>query len=185
MDNTIFNVDKINLQQHTLQTDGFTTYFMSLSAKEQRDVIKQLENKYLSKGDKPEFIKGIVIDRIARHKGGKYMKFFISNIDELDFNGLINNLYGLLFTNTKFKTFSRNKIVDIKSKSANKSILISRDNRINNLTTKDEFTRTIKRNILESGSLSRYFSQVEIVVWKERFKSPNRDGLLKNESIIS
>ena len=113
------------------------------------------------------------------------MKFFISNIDELDFNGLINNLYGLLFTNTKFKTFSRNKILDIKSKSGNKSILISRDNRVSNLTTKDEFTRTIKRNILESGSLSRYLSQLEIVVWKERFKSPNRDGLLKNESIIS
>ena len=113
------------------------------------------------------------------------MKFFISNIDELDFNGIINNLYGLLFTNTKFKTFSRNKIVDIKGKMGSKYILVSKDCRISNLISRDDFTRLIKRNILESGNLSKFYPQLEIVVWKERFKPSNKDGLLKNESIIS
>ena len=184
MDNTNFNVDKINLQQHSLQSDGFITYFKSLSGKEQRSIIKQLESYWLSKLQRGVLVKGLVIDRISKHKGGKYMKFFISNIDELDFNGTINNLYGLLFTNTKFKTFSRNKILDLKGKGNNKYTLISKENKISNLTSKDDFTKTIKRNILETSNLSRQYLQLEIIVWNVRFKSPNKDGLSKNESII-
>ena len=112
------------------------------------------------------------------------MKFFIGNIDELDFNGLINNLYGLLFTNTKFKTFTRNKILDLKGKVNNKYLLISKDCKISNITSKDEFTRTIRRNILESGNLSKFYPQLEIVVWKEKFKPSNKDGISRNETIV-
>ena len=73
------------------------------------------------------------------------MKFFVSNIDELDFNNLINALYGLLYTNTNFKTFSRNKILDFKGKVGSKYILVSKDCRISNLTSQTEFTRIVKR----------------------------------------
>ena len=144
---------------------------------EQISVLKYLENIYLSKSPKPEVVKGLVIDKISKHKHGKYIKFFISNIDEFNFSNLLNVLYNLLHHNSRYKSFSRNKILDLKSRSGSKSVLISKDNRISNITSKDEFTRTIKRNILESGNLTYQYPQLEIIVWKERFKPINREGV--------
>ena len=93
-----------------------------------------------------ELIKGLVIDRIIKHKSNKDIKFYISNIDELDFKDTINTLYGLLFTNTKFKTFTRNKILDLKGKVNNKYVTVSKDNRVSNLTSKEDFVKLIKSN---------------------------------------
>ena len=49
MDNLNLNVEKINLQSTITQIDTFISYFSDLSNKEQRTVIKRLENIYLSK----------------------------------------------------------------------------------------------------------------------------------------
>ena len=103
----------------------------------------------------------------------------------------------MLYTNTKFKNFSRNKILDLftpvqsflslpsgaekKTYSRHK---ISINNNINNLTTNEEFNRIIKRNICNGSYLSAYYSKIEIVIWKERFKPKSKDGVnLKIETI--
>ena len=151
---------------------------------EQISVLKYLENIYLSKSPKPEVVKGLVIDKISKHKHGKYIKFFISNIDEFNFNNAITALYGLLYTNTKFKTFSRNKILDLKGKWGDKYFLLSKDCKINNLTTLDEFIKIIKYHKLESNKLSYYYIQFEIVIWKDRMKPVDREGVNKNESLL-
>lgn len=170
------------------------TKFVELSSKEQRSVIKQLENNYISKGNKPELIKDLIISKIVRNKSNKYLKFYVENISELDFNSLINCLYKLLYTNTKFKNFSRNKILDLftpvhsskveEDKKTYRRHKISINNRISNITTNEEFNRIIKRNICNGSYLASYYPRIEIVIWKERFKPKNKDGVnLKIETI--
>lgn len=177
-------MENLNIQQQqlapNLKNEGLITYFTQLTGKEQRSLIKQLENLSLSKGNKPEPVKGLVIDRFTKHKGGKYMKFFVLNIYELDFNTLILQWYNLLYSNTNFKTFSRNKILDFKGKVGSKYVLVSKDCRISNLTTQTEFTRIVKREILDRTS---YYPSLEVIIWKLRFKS-NKTGLLKTELLI-
>ena len=43
--------------------------FLDLSSKEQRAIIKQLENMYLSKGNKPELVKDLIISKIEYYPG--------------------------------------------------------------------------------------------------------------------
>lgn len=167
--------------------------FETADAKEQRAILKRLENVYSPKWNRPELVKGLVISKIVKHKGGKYLKYSIENIDELDFDNLLPSLYHLLYTNTKFKNFSRNKILDfitvklinLEDKTNRKRIDISKDNVISNFTSKDDFIRIIKRNVLESANLSKYYPSFEIVIWKTKFKPKNNIGINKKIELIT
>lgn len=54
---------------------------------------------------------------------------------------------------------------------------ISTNNRINNLTSAEEFTRLIRRNTLEVSYLSKYYPTFEVIIWKLKFKPVSKQGI--------
>ena len=155
--------------------DNILNNFTNLSGKEQLQTIKELDKLILKLGDKSIIVKGLVINKISRHKGNKYIRFYIENIDGYDFDNILSRLYHLLYQNHTFKTFSRNKILDLVVSKSNKEGKkskqdISKDNHITNLTQKDEFKQIIKHHILDQNYLSKYYKNFEIIIWKKRFK---------------
>ena len=162
--------------------DSILSNFTTLDPKDQEHVIKELDKIFLKLRKKPISVKGLVISKISKHKGNKYIRFHIENIDGYDFDNLLSKLYHLLYQNSTFKTFGRNKIIDFIVSKPNKEgkkskQVISKDNHITTITSKESFKQVIKHHILDQNYLSKFYKNFEVIVWKKRFKVISKKGI--------
>ena len=112
-------------------------------------------------------------------------------MDGLLVNELLENLYELLYSNTKFNNFSRNKIVNVKASTSLKDdesryVTLTDSILCRHLTTLEEFMNVANKHLYihHSGGYSTdgIYRDLEVTVWKQKI---NANKKILNTQLIN
>ena len=122
--------------------------------------------------------RGLVISEIIKNKDGRKLTYKINNIDDLLIDDLLVNLYALLYKNSRFNSFSRNKIVTIKAAISEEDVNSVRyvtltDNILcKYMTTLEEFmdvaNKYIYKHHIGGYVTDGIYHDIEVTVWKQK-----------------
>ena len=150
----------------------------SASYKEIKPHIAKIEREIRNLKQQSLSYKGLVVTEIIKNKDGRKLTYKINNIDELLIDDLLVNLYALLYKNSRFNNFSRNKIVSIKAAISEEDVNSVRyvtltDNILcKHMTTEEEFMDVANKYIYKhhaGGYVTEgIYHDIEVTVWKQK-----------------
>ena len=147
----------------------------SFTYKELKPHIDKIERKIRKLHQHSLSYKGLVITEIIKDKDGRKLTYKIDNIDDLLVKDLLENLYGLLYKNTRFNNFSRNKIVLVKGAILNDDKVMRYVTLTDNIlckyiTTLEEFMSVADKHLYKhhvGGYVNAgIYHSIEVTVWK-------------------